>query len=137
MVIRILNQGSRMTGSLRYKLRIRIFRDEKVFGPGMAELAENITKTGSLRAAAAEMGMAYSKAWKLLRIAESSLGFKLLCAKTGGRGGGGMVLTPDGTAFLEAYRAMERELGEYADKKFAEHFAHFIESWTGGSYALY
>ena len=42
-------------------LRLRIFKVELVFGPGIAELVENIQKTGSLSAACKQMGMAYSK----------------------------------------------------------------------------
>lgn len=111
---------------LDYTIKLRIYRGEKVFGPGMAELLENIMEHGSLRAAATAMGMAYSKAWKVLRTAESSLAFPLLRAQTGGKGGGGMVLTPQGVAFLSAYRAFEADVHKQAAKTFSAHFEVFI-----------
>ena len=58
-------------------LTIRFFTSEKCFGPGVAALLEGIRETHSLRAAAAEMGMAYSKAWTIMKNAEKELGFPL------------------------------------------------------------
>ena len=47
----------------------------KFFGEGPMQLLRCIEQTGSLRAAAMEMEMAYSKANKLLKQAEANLGF--------------------------------------------------------------
>ena len=55
-----------------------IFVDEngdKFFGEGPYQLLLGVERTGSLRCAAMEMGMAYSKAMKLVRHAEAALGF--------------------------------------------------------------
>ena len=62
-------------------------------------------ETGSLRAAALSMGMAYSKALKLLTNAEAALGFPLTMRTTGGKDGGGSVLTPQGKEWLKKYEA--------------------------------
>lgn len=64
-----------------------------------------VEKTGSLRAAAMEMEMAYSKASKLLKQAESTLGFLLTTRSTGGKDGGGSILTPEGKQLLRQYEA--------------------------------
>ena len=77
----------------------------KFFGEGPCRLLRAVEKTGSLRAAAMEMEMAYSKASKLLKQAESALGFPLTVRSTGGRDGGGSVLTPEGRQFLRQYEA--------------------------------
>ena len=69
---------------LRPVLTIRLFAEEKCFGPGIAELLRRVRELKSLRAAAASMGMAYSKAMKLIRRAESVLGFPLTIRTTGG-----------------------------------------------------
>lgn len=85
-----------------------VFTDDngvKFFGEGPLRLLRSVERTGSLRAAAAEMEMAYSKASKLLKQAETSLGFPLTTRSTGGKDGGGSVLTPDGKRFLEQYEA--------------------------------
>jgi molybdate transport repressor ModE-like protein len=71
------------------------------------------------------MDMAYSKAWTILREAERGLGFKLLHSTTGGRGGGGAVLTEQGERLLTAYDLCEQELKEAAERLFARHLAPF------------
>ena len=77
----------------------------KFFGEGPCRLLRAVEKTGSLRAAAMEMEMAYSKANKLLKQAEQALGYPLTARSTGGRDGGGSVLTPEGRKLLEQYEA--------------------------------
>ena len=77
----------------------------KFFGEGPCRLLRAVEKTGSLRAAAMEMEMAYSKANKLLKQAEQALGYPLTARSTGGRDGGGSTLTPEGRKLLEQYEA--------------------------------
>ena len=62
-----------------------------------------IEETGSLRAAAMSMKMAYSKAFKLISNAENALGFRLTERETGGKDGGGSRLTPQGKEWLIRY----------------------------------
>ena len=78
---------------------------EKFFGEGPARLLRGIEKTGSLRAAAMSMDMAYTKALKLMKHAEEALGFALLARTTGGKTGGGSTLTPEGSRWLWQYEA--------------------------------
>ncbi len=91
------------------KLVTRItFTDDngnKFFGEGPLRLLRSVEKTGSLRAAAIEMEMAYSKASKLLKQAEANLGFSLTTRCAGGKDGGGSVLTPEGKRWLRQYEA--------------------------------
>lgn len=84
------------------------FTDEngiKYFGEGPCRLLRYVEKTGSLRSAAMEMEMAYSKASKILKQAETSLGFPLTRRSTGGKDGGGSILTPEGKQWLRQYEA--------------------------------
>ena len=53
-----------MADQLRYTLMLRVYGEERIFGPGIAELLERVEQTHSLRKATADMGMAYSKAWR-------------------------------------------------------------------------
>lgn len=89
------------------KIQLTDDNGNKFFGEGPCRLLRCVEKTGSLRAAAMEMEMAYSKASKLLKQAEESLGFSLTTRSVGGKDGGGSVLTPEGKQWLcqyEAYR---------------------------------
>ena len=68
------------------------------------------------------MEMSYSKACKVIKKADQSLGFKLLTSSTGGSNGGGSILTPEGREFLDRYLQMQAELATYADFLFAKYF---------------
>ena len=94
-----------------FKMTVRFYAaDHKVFGPGIAQLLHRVQEYHSLRAAALSMDMAYSKAWTVLRTAEEQLGFKLLHSSTGGKGGGGAVLSPEGELLLERYDELCRRM---------------------------
>lgn len=60
----------------------------RFFGEGPCRLLHLIEETGSLRAAAMSMGMAYTKALAITRRAEKNLGFPLTARRIGGKGGG-------------------------------------------------
>ena len=107
-------------------LTIRIFAEEKCFGPGIAVLLKKVQELHSLRAAAMSIGMAYSKAWTILRAAETGLGFKLLNSTTGGKHGGGATLTPEAEAILAAYERYCANVRQYAAQLFEEDFREFL-----------
>ena len=111
-----------MKPKLHVNLTIRLFADEKCFGPGIATLLHRVEEHHSLRAAAISMEMAYSKAWTVIRRAESILGFKLLSSSTGGKNGGGAVLTEEAVQLLAAYDSYCVTLHEEAERLFAERF---------------
>ena len=58
---------------MKYNFTCRLFTDTKCFGPGVAQLLHTVDRLHSLRAAAAEMEMAYSKAWNIIRNSEAAL----------------------------------------------------------------
>ena len=102
-------------------LKIRILTEQdKCFGPGVAMLLGHIRETGSIRRASQAMGMAYSKAWIILRRAEAAFGAPLLATATGGRSGGGAVLTPLGESLLTRYDTLCARLEACARESFAE-----------------
>lgn len=83
-------------------------------------LLGHIRETGSIRRASQAMGMAYSKAWTILRRAEAAFGAPLLATATGGRSGGGAVLTPLGESLLTRYDTLCARLEACARESFAE-----------------
>lgn len=92
------------------------------WGSGAVLLLEKTQETGSLNAAAKELGMAYTKALKLIRRAEAGLDCKLLERRIGGSGGGGSALTEAARAELSRYEAFCQECRAAADRLFAEHY---------------
>ena len=87
-----------------------------VFGRGVADLCQGVHDTGSLNAAAKQMHMAYSKAWRIVKETEKALGFQLLDRD----GAHGSTLTEEGLRLLEAYNTINAELEKYAEKQLGE-----------------
>ena len=116
-----------MENDLHLKLTIRLYSDDnqRCFGPGIATLLDRVREHHSLRSAAASMGMAYSKAWRIIRTAESVFGCKMLSSTIGGLHGGGAVLTPQAEQILAAYKAYCADLEAYSQKKFESAFSFY------------
>ena len=51
-------------------------------------------------------GISYSKAWKMVKLAEEQLGLTFLERQTGGSGGGSSSLTEEGRQFIARYRLL-------------------------------
>ena len=115
-----------METKMTYNLSCRLFTDAKCFGPGVAQLLHAVQELHSLRAAALSMDIAYSKAWTIIKNSEKALGFSLLDSTTGGKGGGGAALTPEGARLLRAYDTFCSRLHDAADELFQEEFAPFL-----------
>ena len=111
---------------MELKLTPRFLQNgQRFFGPGVAELLERVREHRSLRAAAASMEMAYSKAWTVIKNSENALGFKLLASTTGGKHGGGAVLTDEARQMLTAYDEYCEKLRAYGAALFEETFAFY------------
>ncbi len=92
------------------KVRISIvFELGARIGPGKAALLESIRDTGSISAAARDMGMSYKRAWLLLDSMNQAFTEPVVKAAPGGPGGGGAILTEFGIELLERYRRIHAE----------------------------
>lgn len=90
------------------KPRLRILLGAEIaIGPGKADLLDAIARTGSISAAAREMGMSYRRAWLLVDTLNRCFKAPLVEASKGGSGGGGARVTELGLEVLARYRAME------------------------------
>jgi len=107
---------------VRPAFKIWLEQNGKAFGDGPCDLLERIERTGSLRKAAAEIGMSYNQAWRLLRTLEGRLGFPLLARQVGGAAGGGSTVTPRARRLMHSYRAFRQEAANALNRLFAEHF---------------
>lgn len=105
-----------------FDFRVRIFENEPDFGKGVAQLMSLTKQKGSLSAAYKSMGMAASKAWKILNRAEADLGVKLIERRSGGKQGGGSNLTKEGEDILNRYENFQKEVYEAAKKSFEKNF---------------
>jgi len=91
-------------------LSVRIDLDpEGRIGPGKIALLENIDKCGSISAAGRAMDMSYKRAWDLVDEINRICRQAAVERQTGGKNGGGAVLTAFGTSLVARYRKIERD----------------------------
>jgi len=102
--------------------KIWLDRGGKVFGDGPYELLRGVNNLNSLHQAAKEMGMAYSKAWRLIQILEKRLGFALLERKVGGISGGGSRITPEAENLMKNYERFRIDVEKAMDEIYQRHF---------------
>lgn len=114
---------------LHYGMSLKLYFENKAFGPGMSALLRGIQATGSLQGAAQAMHMAYSKAWKILKESEKAWGFPLTERETGGKDGGGSTLTSQALELIRAYDSFVEESERELDRLFARHFS---PDWVEG-----
>jgi molybdate transport system regulatory protein len=90
-------------------LSVRIDLDtEGRIGPGKIQLLENIHACGSISAAGRAMDMSYKRAWDLVDEINRICRRAAVERQTGGKNGGGAVLTPFGISLVGRYRKIER-----------------------------
>lgn len=115
--------GAQAPSSTRILVKCWAERDgELVLSDWRIDLLMAVEEHGSLSAAAAEFDVAYRVAWGKIRDIELRLGIPLLESRSGGSGGGGSSLTPEGRDLVARYRRFRAGLDELVERRFAEEF---------------
>lgn len=103
-----------MSESYRLRGRIWIEGPEGTFlGYGRVVLLERIRDYGSISAAARSMKMSYRHAWKLVESITRQSGKPVVEKTTGGKGGGGAVLTETGEQAIEMFWTAYQEFQDF------------------------
>ncbi len=79
-------------------------------GRGVIRLCKLVQVHGTLSAASKEMGMANSKAWRIVKNAEDTLGFSLFIRK----GSRGSKLTPQALELIALFDEVEAKTNAFA-----------------------
>lgn len=87
---------------------------EAILGPGRLELLEAIDRWHSISEAARKVGMSYRRAWLLVDSINRAAGEELVHRQTGGRDGGGAVLTVRGHAAVRIYHELQSRVQKVA-----------------------
>jgi molybdate transport system regulatory protein len=105
---------------MKARTHVRVdFSDSCSIGPGKIGLLEKIEQTGSLSAAARELGMSYRRAWLLLSSVNTGFSEPVAVLSVGGVEGGGAKLTEFGRKLVADYREFEQRVDALAQKSFA------------------
>jgi molybdate transport system regulatory protein len=107
---------------MKIAYKVWLDSDGRAFGGGTYKLLRNVEQTGSLWKAAAEMGMSYSKAWRLMRNLEKRFDFPLLQRHVGGASGGGCFLTPKARDLIGRYERFRKDVDGVLEKIYKKHF---------------
>jgi molybdate transport repressor ModE-like protein len=103
-------------------VRVQVARENIFLGPGCRQLLHLIDHTGSVNLACKQMGISYSKAFKIIRNLESEIGYVAVERKQGGKHGGESCLSPRGRELLNWFDRFEKECADAASELFARHY---------------
>ncbi len=106
--------GKRKNSKSRLRGRIWIEGQEGTFlGYGRVVLLERIKEHGSISAAARSMEMSYRHAWELVDSMNRQSRLPVVEKSTGGRGGGGAILTKTGEQAIQTFWSVHSEFKEF------------------------
>ena len=80
---------------------------DRFLGKGRIQLLELIIEHGSISKAAKAMEMSYKRAWDLINSINSQVVKPFVITQTGGKSGGGTIVTPEGLQAIENYKALQ------------------------------
>ena len=111
-----------MTKAYRIKSRFWIEGEEGTFlGEGRVRLLQAIQQNGSISAAAKSQEISYRKAWKMVDIMNAQAQSPLVVRQTGGKSGGGTVVTSQGEEVIKKYLDFKSKCHQYIEKTFKEY----------------
>lgn len=82
-------------------------------GNGRVRLLEKVREYGSISAAARAMKMSYRRAWNLIDAINQQSTAVIVETSTGGKGGGGAVLTERGEQAIQLFWSAHRDFEAY------------------------
>lgn len=118
---------------LKTKIYLIDENDEKFMGIGVVWLLEKVEEKGSLRSAAASLGISYSKAYSMVSKLEESLKKSVLIRRKGGTSRAGASLTDFGRALLDEYKDFHNEIKEVTQipyEKFAKDLNNLLSQYA-------
>lgn len=119
--------------NLKVKLYVQNGK-EKFMGIGVLWVLQKTRELGSLRAAASDLGISYSKVYRMIVNLEDNLGVKVVDRRKGGSDRSGATLTEFGGKFADVYDRFQKECKALLNEpfvKFTEEMKGLIDSYKG------
>ncbi|MBL7006740.1 MAG: LysR family transcriptional regulator [Spirochaetia bacterium] len=107
---------------MELKLKIYVVNEqgEKFLGIGTVWLLQAIESEGSIHQAAGKLAISYTKALRMLKSLETSLGRDVLIRRKGGDNRQGAVLTDYGKDIISCYDIFQRKIKYNAEIAFKD-----------------
>ncbi|MCB0448952.1 MAG: LysR family transcriptional regulator [Confluentibacter sp.] len=105
---------------MSYKIKSRVwieYNNHVFLGEGRVQLLKAINETGSLSKAAQSLNLSYKKAWHLLDSINKSAKKPVTINSTGGKGGGGTLLTDYGKSLIDVFNDINQNCWEFLDEQ--------------------
>lgn len=109
-----MSQLTELVPTIRLSIKNPNSESGSLFGRGIADLCLGVREKGSLNAAAKSIGMAYSKAWRIIKETESALDIQLLNRD----GAHGSSLTEEGDVLLDSYLEIASRVQAAAEEEY-------------------
>lgn len=109
-------------GRVRASAKTVLTADDRFLGPGVVQLLDAVEASGSVKNACVQMGLSYTKGWRLIHTLEGALGYPCVVRQQGGLGGGRASLTPQCRALLARFAAFTADVDADVAARFAQHF---------------
>lgn len=114
---RRISKGDIQKGDVTIKGRLWFdVGGETYLAPGRVTLLERIDEYGSITKAARSMDMSYRHAWLLVDDMNRKAPEPLVVRATGGRGGGGTLLTDEGKKALKKFNELQMKLKNFIEE---------------------
>lgn len=94
-----------------------------VFGWGLCEILQAVRESGSIKAAAAQLGKSYRHVWGRVKEAEAELGEPLVETRVGGVIEQRADLTPLAAQLVEDFAKFRQRMHQVAREEFAGRFS--------------
>lgn len=104
-------------------LKIKLYLEDergKFMGIGVLWLLQALEKEKSLRAAASDMGISYSKAYNMIANLEKATGHSVIERRRGGHERTGAALTDFGKDFIKLYDAFQSRCKKLLEEPFED-----------------
>jgi molybdate transport system regulatory protein len=126
-----MGRSSRRTDLVtRVKPRTKLWLEvnsQYVFGLGISEILKAVQHTGSIKAAAREVGKSYRHVWDKIKQAEQALGAPLVQTQVGGKDARRSELSDLAQDLIRDYDGFRQRLFDLVQVEFSQHLQNTLE----------
>lgn len=105
---------------MQVRTSVSLVSGREFFDPALLKLLKQIGECGSVRQACIKADISYNSAWRMIARAEKQLGYRIVKRQTGGKSGGGTVITTRGEKLIHIFEVLQQDVSRYAEMRFRQ-----------------